>query len=170
VSEVAYEQSRPEEAPTLIGAMTSVQIASLSSFAGVVLTAHFFGLIHIHLHRPEPDLDLRVNELNGEFWKRHQRIDTLLTYTSISLPDHLRLPSGMEDPKTVFLNFAIPTSTISLHQAAIFKGEEQHIPKRLLEQSRARCMIAARRIADIMRMTSDMDMAGVSEVSSYLGC
>lgn len=76
----------------------------------------------------------------------------------------------MEDPKTVFLNFAIPTSTISLHQAAIFKGEEQHIPKRLLEQSRARCMIAARRIADIMRMTSDMDMAGVSEVSSYLGC
>lgn len=95
-------------------------------------------------------------------------MDTLLSQTSISLPDHLRLPNGIRDPNTVFLNLAIPTSTIRLHQAAIFKAEENHLPKRVVEQSRTRCIIAAQRIADIVRMTSDMDMAGVSEASIYL--
>ncbi len=146
--------------------MTPALIKSLSSFAGVVLITHFFGLNHTHLHRPEPDP--REYALNGEFWKRHRRMDTLLSQTSISLPDHLRLPNGIRDPNTVFLNLAIPTSTIRLHQAAIFKAEENHLPKRVVEQSRTRCIIAAQRIADIVRMTSDMDMAGVSEASIYL--
>jgi len=166
VSEDAFQQSRPEAAPTLTEAMTPALIKSLSSFAGVVLITHFFGLNHTHLHRPEPDP--REYALNGEFWKRHRRMDTLLSQTSISLPDHLRLPDGIRDPNTVFLNLAIPTSTIRLHQAAIFKAEENHLPKRVVEQSRTRCIIAAQRIADIVRMTSDMDMAGVSEASIYL--
>lgn len=137
-------------------------IKSLSSFTGVILTAHLFGLIHTHLYRPTLDLDFREYDLNGTFWKGHRNIDTLLSYTSISLPDHLRLPGGIRDPKTVFLNLTLPTSTIRLHQAAIFKAEEHHLPKRVLEQSRSRCMVAALSIADIMRMTSDMDMSGVS--------
>lgn len=150
--------------------MTPAFVKSLSSYAGVIFTAHFFGLIHTHLYRPKPDLDLREHDLNGKFWKGHQKIDTLLSYTSISLPDHLRLPSGIRDPKTVFLNLSIPTSTIRLHQAAIFKAEEHLLPKRIVEQCRSRCMVAALRIADIMRMTSDMDMAGVSKTTNLFDC
>jgi len=147
--------------------MTPALIKSLSSFAGVVLSANFLGLIHTHLYRSEANLDSREYDLNGEFWKRHRKIDTLLSYTSISLPDHLRLPNGIRDPKTVFLNLTIPTSTIRLHQAAVFKAEDNRLPHRVLEQSRSRCIVAALRIADIMRMTSDMDMAGVSTASIY---
>ena len=54
VSEEAYESGTANKAPTLEEAMRPQDAARLSSFGGVVLVTHFFGLNLTHLHRPEP--------------------------------------------------------------------------------------------------------------------
>ena len=159
-SEEAYENNQPQKAPTLHDAITPSQVSQLSSFAGVVFVTHFFGLNLTHLHRPEPNQ--REDDLNGDFWKRHHSMDNNLTQTNIMLPSHLRLPAGARNPNIVFLNFAIHTSTICLHQAAIFKAEKHRLPNVIVEKSRDRCLAAATAIEDVMRQTCHIDVAGVS--------
>lgn len=158
-SEEAYEQSRAQQTQKLTEAMTAQQVKSLSPFAGVVFVTHFFGLNLTHLHRPEPGQ--REEDMEGKFWTRHRSLDNSLSQTSMLLPDHLRLPAGLRNPNTVFLNFSIHTSTICLHQAAIFKAEKNQLPIRIVQESRDRCIAAASRIAEIMRLSSDMDVASV---------
>lgn len=140
--------------------MKPQQAAQLSSFAGVVLMTHFFGRNLTHLHRPEPNQ--QEHDINGPFWKRHRTMDNDLLRTALQLPSSLRLPSGIRNPNVVFLNFALHTSTICLHQAAIFKAEKNHLPSTVTEQSRTRCILAAAEIASVMRLASHLDIAGVS--------
>ena len=161
VSEEAYESGTANKAPTLEEAMRPQDAARLSSFGGVVLVTHFFGLNLTHLHRPEPNQ--QENDMNGPFWKRHRSMDNDLLKTALQLPSSLRLPSGVRNPNIVFLNFALHTSTICLHQAAIFKAEKYQVPSTLIEQSRTRCILAAAEIASVMRLASHLDVAGVSE-------
>ena len=137
------------------------QAAQLSPFAGVVLVTHFFGLNLTHLHRPEPNQ--QEHDVNGLFWKRHRTIDNDLLKLALQLPSSLRLPSGIRNPNIVFLNFALHTSTICLHQAAIFKAEKNGLPNTVVEQSRTRCILAAAEIASVMRLASHLDVAGVSK-------
>ena len=164
-SEEAYESSTPQKTPTLAEAMKPQQVASLSSFAGVVFVSHFFGLNLTHLHRPSPND--READVSGEFWKRHRNMDNVLLNTSLSLPSHLRLPAGVRNSNVVFLNFALHTSTICLHQAAIFKAEKFQLSNTIIEQSRTRCILAAAEIATVMRLTSHLDVAGVSRDVHY---
>lgn len=159
VSEEAYESSTPQKAPTLEEAMGPQQASQLSSFAGVALVAHFFGLNRTHLHRPEPNQ--QEYDMNGPFWRRHRTIDNDLLRTALQLPSYLRLPLGIRNPNIVFLNFALHTSTICLHQAAISKAEKNDLPKAVIEQSRTRCVLAAAEIASVMRLTSHLDITGV---------
>lgn len=161
VSEEAYESCTAQKAPSLEEAMRPQQAAQLSSFAGLVLVTHFFGLNLTHLHRPEPNQ--QEHDLNGPFWKRHRTMDNDLLKTALQLPSYLRLPSGVRNPNIVFLNFALHTSTICLHQAAIFKAEKNRLPNNIIEQSRTRCVLAAAEIASVMRLTSHLDVTGVSE-------
>ena len=160
VSEEAFESGAAQKAPNLEEALRPQQAAQLSSFAGVVLVTHFFGLNITHLHRP--DSTQQEHDLNGPFWKRHRKMDNELLKTALQLPSSLRLPSGIRNPNIVFLNFALHTSTICLHQAAIFKAEKHLLPKTVIEQSRARCIMAAAEIASVMRLTSHLDVGGVS--------
>ena len=160
VSEEAYESSTAQKAPTLEEAMRPQQAAQLSSSGGMVLVTHFFGLNLTHLHRPEPNQ--QEHDLNGSFWKRHRTMDNDLLKTALQLPSYLRLPSGIRNANTVFLNFALHTSTICLHQAAIFKAEKNKLSNTVVEQSRTRCILAAAEIASVMRLTSHLDVAGVS--------
>ena len=160
VSEEAYDSGTAQKAATLEEAMEPQQAAQLSSFAGVVLVTHLFGRNLTHLHRPEPNQE--EHDMNGPFWKRHRSMDNDLLRTALQLPSHLRLPSGIRNPNVVFLNFALHTSTICLHQAAIFKAEKHQVPKNIIEQSRTRCILAAAEIASVMRLTSHLDVAGVS--------
>lgn len=141
--------------------MTPQQVSSLSPFAGVVFVSHFFGLNLTHLHRQ--DSNQREDDINGEFWRRHRKLDNMLSHTSLALPTHLRLPQGVRDANVVFLNFAVHTSTICLHQAAIFKAERNHLPDHVIEESRSRCIVAAQDISRVMRLISNMDLAGVSK-------
>lgn len=164
-SEEAYESSTPQKTPTLEDAMKPQQAAQLSSLAGVVLVSHFFGLNLTHLHRPEPNQ--QEHDINGPFWKRHRNLDNDLLKTALQLPSSLRLPSGIRNPNIVFLNFALHTSTICLHQAAIFKAEKNHLPKNVIEQSRTRCILAAAEIASVMRLISHLDVAGMNPFMAF---
>lgn len=140
-------------------AMTPSGISNLQSFGGIVLTATLFGRNLLHLHRPAPED--RDDDLDGIFWTRHRNIEGILLQTSLGLPDHLRLPSGLSDPNAVFLNMSIHTSVICLHQAAIFKADKYRLPANVSNESKVRCVTAAAEIASLMRMISHLDLATV---------
>ena len=158
-SEEAFENGRPARSLTLKEAMTSDGAKHLSPFGGVVLMACLFGRNLIHLHRP--DGDDRDDDLNGEFWRRHRHMDNILLSIALSLPNHFKLPTGINDANIIFTNMNIHTSTICLHQAAIFKAEKNRMAPNVSAESKIRCINAAAEIAAIMRMIAHMDLSGV---------
>jgi hypothetical protein len=158
-SEDAFNLSRPEQTQTLADAMSPAGATKLSAFGGIVLMATLFGRNLTHLHRP--DIDDRDHDMNGEFWKRHRLLDNILLNTSLCLPNQLKLPAGLNNPNIVFTNMNIHTSTICLHQAAIFKADKNILPATVSAESKIRCITAANEIASIMRMTSHMDLSAV---------
>ncbi|PMD17478.1 fungal-specific transcription factor [Hyaloscypha hepaticicola] len=164
-SDEAFEMSKPERTQSLSDAMSPSGASKLSAFAGVVLMACLFGRNLIHLHRP--DADERDNDLNGEFWKRHRNMDNILLNTSLSMPSHLKLPNGLSNPNIVFTNMNIHTSTICLHQAAIYKADKNHLPASISAESKVRCITAANEIASIMRMISHMDLSAINPFISF---
>ncbi|KAL8736190.1 MAG: hypothetical protein Q9166_000345 [cf. Caloplaca sp. 2 TL-2023] len=158
-NEENYEQSIEQSTVPLTGSISSEGASKLSPFAGTVFMAHIFGRNLTHLHRPTQDED--DHDLQGEFWKRHRSLDNTLLHTSMSLPPHLRLPAGIRDVNIVFINMSIHTSTICLHQAAIFKADQRKLPQSVIDQSSTRCLLAATEIANIMRLISHLDSKGV---------
>lgn len=159
-SEEAFEMSRPENTQTLSEAMTPAGAGKLSSFGGIVLMASLFGRNLIHLHRPDDEDDID-DSMNGEFWRRHRKLDNILLNTSLCLPSSLKLPVGLTDPNVIFTNMSIHTSTICLHQAAIFKADKMRMNQSVSGESKIRCITAANEIASIMRMISHLDLAAV---------
>ncbi|KAI2472189.1 hypothetical protein F4781DRAFT_428718 [Annulohypoxylon bovei var. microspora] len=164
-SEEAFEMSRPEQTQSLAESMCPAGAAKLSSFGGIVLMACLFGRNLVHLHRP--DADDRDHDLNGEFWKRHRNMDNILLNTSLCLPNHLKLPNGLANPNIVFTNMNIHTSTICLHQAAIFKADRNKLPPSVSAESKVRCITAANEIASIMRMVSHLDLCAMNPFISF---
>ena len=160
--EQSYELSKPGKTMSLPEALVPDGAPNLSGYGGVILMACLFGRNLTHLHRPEPnDND---DDLNGEFWKRHRNMDNILLNTALAIPDSLRLPTGLNDPNIIFLNMCIHTSTICLHQAAIFKADKNRMPSRISAESKVRCITAAAEIASIMRQISHIDLSAVSTV------
>ncbi|KKA30434.1 hypothetical protein TD95_005218 [Thielaviopsis punctulata] len=164
-SEEAFEMSKPEPCGTLKDATTPAGIAKLSAFGGVVLLASLFGRNLIHLHRPDPDD--RDHDLNGEFWKRHRQLDNILLNTSLCLPAHLKLPTGLMTPNIIFTNMSIHTSTICLHQAAIFKAEAHNMASTISTDGKIRCITAANEVASTMRMIAHMDLSSMNPFLAF---
>ncbi|KAG0649833.1 Citrinin biosynthesis transcriptional activator ctnR [Hyphodiscus hymeniophilus] len=164
-SDEAFEMSKPERTLSLAESMSPSGASKLSAFGGIVLMACLFGRNLIHLHRP--DADDRDNDLNGEFWKRHRNMDNILLNTSLSMPSHLKLPNGLSNANIVFTNMNIHTSTICLHQAAIYKAEKNRLPASISAESKVRCITAANEIASIMRMISHMDLSSMNPFISF---
>ena len=165
-SDEAFDMSKPERSISLSEAMSPSGAAKLSSYGGVSLMACLFGRNLIHLHRP--DADDRDDDLNGEFWKRHRSMDNILLNTSLSMPTHLKLPNGLQNANIVFTNMNIHTSTICLHQAAIYKADKNRLPASISAESKVRCITAANEIASIMRMISHMDLSTVSLLTNSI--
>lgn len=159
-SDEAFDMSRPEQTQTLDECTSPAGAAKLSSFGAIVLLAAIFGRNLVHLHRP--DSEEEDGDIDGPFWKRHREMDDILLNTSLGLPEHLKLPAGLSNPNVVFMNMALHTSTICLHQAAIFKAETQKMPASLSSESKVRCITAANEIASVMRNVSHMDLSAVS--------
>ncbi|CAM1507286.1 Fc.00g069270.m01.CDS01 [Cosmosporella sp. VM-42] len=164
-TEDAFEMSRPEQTQSLNECTSPAGAGKLSSFGGIVLMACLFGRNLVHLHRP--DVDDLDHDLNGPFWKRHRQMDNILLNTSLCLPGHLKLPNGLQNPNIVFTNMSIHTSTICLHQAAIFKAEKNKLPASVSAESKVRCITAANEIASIMRMISHMDLSTANPFISF---
>ncbi|KAM4059404.1 fungal specific transcription factor [Hirsutella rhossiliensis] len=164
-SEEAFDMSRPEQTQTLSESTNPSGAGKLSSFGGIVLLACLFGRNLVHLHRPDDD-DLD-HDLNGPFWKRHRQMDGILLNTSLCLPSHLKLPTGLSNPNVVFTNMSIHTSTICLHQAAIFKAEKNKLGTSVSSESKVRCITAANEIASIMRTISHMDLSAMNPFISF---
>lgn len=159
-----FDKSIPEDTVSLSASRTPGGVAKMSPFAGVVYIAHVFGQNLNHLHRPATED--KADDLQGEFWKRHRQLDNILLKTSLSLPPHLRLPAGIRNPNCVFLNMCIHTSTICLHQAALFKAERGNMPSSIIEQSNTRCLLAATEVTNTMRLISHLDCQGVRNILS----
>ncbi|KAF1956109.1 hypothetical protein CC80DRAFT_525646 [Byssothecium circinans] len=164
-SEDAFDKSKPMPTSSLDQSLTASGLGNLQSFGGIVLTAALLGRNLLHLHRPGPDD--HDDDLNGGFWKRHRSIENLLLQIALGLPDHLRVPSGLQDPNVVFLNMSIHTSVICLHQAAIFKADKHRLPINVSNESKIRCVTAGAEIASLMRMISHMDLATMNPFISF---
>jgi hypothetical protein len=158
-TEESFVAGTPERTLPLADALTPEGASTLSPFGGAVLMACIFGRNLTHLHRN--DGNDNDQDLNGEFWKRHRSLDNILLNTSLSLPPHLRLPAGINDPNIVFVNMNIHASTICLHQAAIFKADKNHMSSYISSESKRRCIIAADQISNIMKLISHMDLCTV---------
>lgn len=165
-SEEAFEQGITQDTVSLKEALTIEGASKISPFGGVVLSACLFGHNFEHLHQngsEEHPEDLA----NGEFWKRHRKMDNVLSNTFMFLPDHLRLPYGLRDMNITFLHMNIHASTICLHQAAVLVGEKHRISPTTIKQSLARSLMAAEEITNIMRLTSHVDCSHVCLSLSY---
>ncbi|EXJ58924.1 hypothetical protein A1O7_06354 [Cladophialophora yegresii CBS 114405] len=164
-SEEAFAKCQPEPTLQLSDILNGDGASSLSSFGGVILMSTIFGRNLTHLHRPsDQDND---HDLNGAFWKRHRSLDNILLNTSLSLPPALRLPAGLHDANTVFLNMNIHTATICLHQAAIFKADKNRLPAQISAESKRRCIVAADQITNIMKMISHLDMSSMNPFIAF---
>ncbi|KAJ4421687.1 hypothetical protein N0V85_000072 [Neurospora sp. IMI 360204] len=164
-SDEAYDLSRPEETQSLNDVTLHTGPGKLTSFGGVILLAYLFGKNLIHLHRPNEDD--RDHDLNGEFWKRHRHMDNILLNVSLCMPSALKLPQGLGNPNVVFTNMCIHTSTICLHQAAIFKADTNNLPASVGTECKMRCITAAHEIASIMRMASHLDLDRMNPFISF---
>lgn len=133
----------------------------MTPFGGIILSATLFGHNFEHLHHIGPN-ECPEDLVNGDFWKRHRKMDNVLSNTFMYLPDHLRLPAGAKDMNVIFLHMNIHASSICLHQAAILTAEKHGLDKNFLSQCRSRCVMAADEIANIMRLVSHIDVSGVS--------
>ncbi|KGO78544.1 Transcription factor, fungi [Penicillium italicum] len=164
-SEESFTKSKPQRTLHLNDIITGDGISTLAPFACVMVLASLFGRNLVHIHRPQPqDND---HDLNGEFWKRHRSHDNILLHISLSLPDHLRLPSGLSDVNVIFANMSIHTSTICLHQAAIFKAEKNKMPNQITTESKRRCLVAANQISSTMKMISHVDLTSLNPFTSF---
>src|SRR4051812_48091746 len=159
-SEEAFDKSKPMDTGSLDQLLNPNGVQNLQPLGGIVLTAAMFGRNLLHLHRPLSDDN--ENDINGGFWNRHRSIERILLQTSLSLPDSIRLPSGIAEPNVIFTNMCIHTSTICLHQAAIFKADKNRLPASVSAESKVRCITAANEIASTMRTISHIDLSTVS--------
>lgn len=122
------------------------------------MSATLFGHNFQHLHRSgtneNPD-DLQ----DGEFWKRHRKMDNVLSNTFMFLPDQLRLPGAIHDMNVIFLHLNIHTSAICLHQAAVATAMKYKLDQNFIRQSQARCLMAADEITNVMKLICHVDPA-----------
>jgi hypothetical protein len=159
-SDEAFEKSRPQTAPSLEQAFQNAAAKDVSSTSAVILISCILGRNLTHLHRPTPHDN--EEDLNGTFWQRHRQLENLLDNIALSIPDHLRIPSGLPDPNVIFMNMLLHTSVICLHQAAIFKADRNKLNVNIIHDSRQRCLSGAAEIARIMKMMSHVDLTTVS--------
>ncbi|KAK7703568.1 hypothetical protein SLS57_010854 [Botryosphaeria dothidea] len=161
----AFEKSKPENTVSLEQALQSQGASKLSPFGGVSVMSAMFGRNLLHLHRPTNND--REEDLNGEFWERHRRMDNALLTLALGMSESLRLPANINNSNSVFMNMKIHTSVICLHQAAIFKAEKNRLPAHISQESKIRCITAASEIASIMKLIAHQDVSLMNPFISF---
>jgi hypothetical protein len=159
-SEIAFESGVQQPGISLAAALTPEGACKVSSFGGIILSATLFGHNFQHLHKVGPDENPH-DLANGNFWKRHRKMDNVLSNTFMFLPDHLKLPAGIGDPNVALTHMNIHASTICLHQAAILTAEKHKLNPSFKQQCRSRSLTAAEEITNIMRMITHVEATNV---------
>lgn len=99
---------------------------------------------------------------HSEFWDKHQELDTSILNMFIHLPDQFKVPAGPSDTNVVFLNMALHTAAICLHQAAMKTALKYHKGKGFIVQSMNRCITAADAITMATRRIKRNDLSRVN--------
>ncbi|KAF7944121.1 hypothetical protein EAE96_010530 [Botrytis aclada] len=161
----AFDMGVKENSCSLAAALTPEGASTISSFAGVILSACLFGRSAQHMLKSGPG-EGASDLANGSFWKNHRKLDNILSSTFMFLPDHLRLPAGVRDPNIVFFHMNVHCSTICLHQGAVMTAERENISQSVINQSESRSLMAAEEITNLMRLISHLD---ASKMNSWIG-
>jgi hypothetical protein len=160
-SESGFEFGIEEIAQSLSAALAPGGAASISKFAGAILIACIIGHNVVHISRKNL-ADHPEDFANGEYWKRHRKLDNQLSNILMSLPRHLIIPGGSNDPNVLFVNVNIHTSIITLHQAAILMAEKNNLGNRIIKSSQDRCTVSAMEIVNIMCLAIQIEFSIVS--------
>ncbi|RKF71198.1 Citrinin biosynthesis transcriptional activator mrl3 [Golovinomyces cichoracearum] len=155
-SEEAFESGIKEKTTSLAQALTAEGSSRLSNYGGVLLTAAYFGHFFQHVRGTGPS-NHPEDIQNGEFWKRHRKMENSLNNTFIYLPESLRLPAGRRDMNVIFMHMNIQASIIGLHRTAVATANRYSVDKMVVRQCRARTFIAAEEIVSILQLTCNED-------------
>ncbi|RKF59460.1 Citrinin biosynthesis transcriptional activator ctnR [Erysiphe neolycopersici] len=151
-----FESGIPEKTISLVDALSLEGASRISVYAGVLLTSAFFGHFFQHVRGTGPS-NHPEDYQNGEFWKRHRKMENCLNNTFIYLPEALRLPAGRRDMNVIFLHMNIQASIIGLHRTAVMTATRYNVEPIVVRQSKARTFIAAEEIVSIMNHTERDD-------------
>ncbi|KAK3368208.1 binuclear zinc transcription factor [Podospora didyma] len=151
-SEEAYNNCTEETAPKLRDVFNGAQY---SSFAAAVIMCYIFIQLMKHVHRPRPD-DRPEDMEHGRYWKRHRELDNMLSSSFMFIPEPFRLPRNIRDPVALQTNLNLHASVICIHVAACHKADKYNLPTHVKQISKARCLMAAQEIINIMKLTSHM--------------
>lgn len=157
MSELSFEFGLAEETKSFTQAFSPSGLGQISPFSALLLTSKLYEHNREHLNINSPNECVEDIE-NGEFWKRHRRLDNALLNTFLYLPDSLRLPHGSGDMNTVFIHMSIHASSIKLHQGAIAAAMKHGISSDIVRHSQVRALTAAEEITNIMRQTDNVDV------------
>jgi hypothetical protein len=160
-SEEAFVKGEGPATISLSAALDNDVISDVSSYAGIVIMAALFGRIVVHLYRPNSENGFQ-DVSQGEFWKRHRKMDGVFSNMVMLLPNHLRLTSGVKDCHLFFLNLKMHALIVALHQAAMTKAEMYGLDPSLIRHSQARSDVAAEEIVRVMRFASNTNIENVS--------
>lgn len=149
-----------ERTKSLKEALTPEGTTQVSLFGSVISSIALFNYNFQHLNRPGPN-EHPNDPTNGEFWKRHRKLDNLLSNVFMSLPSQLKLPYGSRNMHVIILHMNIHASFICLHQAAIQMASRHHVEPKLIRRSRDRSLVAAEEITNVMRLISHVDASNL---------
>jgi hypothetical protein len=133
-------------------------VESLSAQTIVIILGSIAGKILKHLKRASR---IGTSGQSYDFWDAHQDMDTSLLNLGLALPEHLRLPLGIEKPNVVFIHLMLHALTICLHQMAVLKAQKSGNLGRLGTESKERCVASALAITSGMRQANHIDIATV---------
>lgn len=168
-SEEAFESCTEQTTISLEQALAVEGTQYITPFGGVILAAALHGQNYRHLHQTDPN-ENPGDIPNGEFWKRHRKMDNVLSNIFMFLPDHLRLPYGLRDMNIVFTHMNIHASSICLHKFAIMTAERHQIDSNIVRQSRARSLMAAEEIVNLMRLVAHVDPSKINTWWGFCLC
>ncbi|KAK6596472.1 transcriptional regulatory protein C530.05-like protein 13 [Botrytis cinerea] len=158
VSELSFRFGLVEETNPFTEAFSSGGLGQISPFSALLLATKLYGHNRVHLNINSPNECVEYVE-NGEFWKRHRRLDNALLNTFLYLPDSLRLPHGINDMNTAFVYMSIHASSINLHQGAIAASMKHGINPDVIRHSQVRTLTAEQEITNIMQQIDNVDVA-----------
>lgn len=114
------------------------------------MISYLFNGILRHVQRPKPDDN--PGDLTGKFWKRHQKLDSVVENVFARLPPQLRLPENIKDPSAIHTHLHLHASVICLHHQAVDKMNEFGLTEKKME-SEQKLLVSAARIVELMRTT-----------------